>query len=760
MRKSGTIRIMPLIAVLCLAACNTAKFVPQGQYLLNKTRVQVTDTREVTPGEMKNYLKQVPNTEVLGFWKLQLDIYNTASTDTTKKINRWWTGVAHRLGEPPEIYDEQLTEAGCTELRKAMRNKGYFSSRVDTALVYKGKRKTDSGIEKSKVEVTYRLTAGEPYRIRRISYYFPESDDWQNVADDRHRKLLHEGDRLDANVLDEERARVTSQLRRMGYYYMQKDYLRYLADTTVGHLQADIEMRMAPVVSQMTEEERQRLFTRFTIRRVCFHTDYDPAFVPDSLQLKQQEKDNYQYTWLDKPLLRPSALRSNCRIRPGDLYNERRIEQTYEMLNRLGIVKYVDITFQQVGADSLDCHVVMSRSKLHTVSAEVEGTYSNGDWGVAAGVGYINRNLFRGAEELQLGLNGSYEWRANGGRAIEAKATATLAFANRLKVGAAYHYQTRPEEFTRTIVNASLGYTLPQFSPRWTHSFQFLDLSYVYLPWMSDEFHDRFINNQNPLKYSYQDHFIEAINYSCRYSGYNRQQPARSYITFYGFAETAGNVLYGASHLFQKLPEDGTYKIGNVAYSQYVKADLNFTYNQVITEKHRLAYHAAVGVAVPYGNSQSIPYEKRYFAGGSNHVRGWTARTLGPGGYHSDGSRIDYDNQAGDIHLDLSVEYRWRVWNFIELAAFTDAGNIWTIREYDSQPHGAFLLDEFYKQIAWSYGFGVRLDFTFLIFRVDMGVKLYDPTRLYYDQMQWRTAANHLNWNDDVTIHFAIGYPF
>ena len=142
-------------------------------------------------------------------------------------------------------------------------------------------------------------------------------------------------------------------------------------------------------------------------------------------------------------------------------------------------------------------------------------------------------------------------------------------------------------------------------------------------------------------------------------------------------------------------------------------------------------------------------------------MRGWTARTLGPGGYKGKGSRIDYDNQAGDIHLDLSLEYRWKVWSIIELAAFTDAGNIWTIRDYETQPHGAFKFDTFYKELAWSYGVGLRLDITFLVFRVDFGVKLYDPSLLYESGGHpWRTVPNGLGWKNDMTFHFAIGYPF
>ena len=173
-------------------------------------------------------------------------------------------------------------------------------------------------------------------------------------------------------------------------------------------------------------------------------------------------------------------------------------------------------------------------------------------------------------------------------------------------------------------------------------------------------------------------------------------------------------------------------------------------------------YHAGVGVAVPYLNATVLPFEKRYFSGGSNSVRGWQARTLGPGGFRGKGGSMVYDLQAGDIRLDLNIEYRWKVWTYIELAAFVDAGNIWTIRDYEQQPYGLFKWDEFYKQIALSYGLGLRLDFSILILRLDLGVKLHDPSRLYGDLAgtQWRTAPNGLSWKDDMTLHFAIGYPF
>jgi len=750
MRQRGSIGFLLVVLVL-LSACNATKFVPQDKYLLNKTKVVVTDTKDVSASSLRTYLRQKQNTEVLGFWKLQLHVYNTAPVDTTTKSKKRLARNAHKLGEAPEIYDDALTQASMKQLRRAMNNLGYFDCKVDTQKV----------IKKRKVNLTFLVTAGRPYYLRNVEYSLPQ-EELKSIAKDEKHTLLHPGNLFDANVLDEERKRVIHEMRTRGYYYIDASMLCFVADSTRESHGIDVEMRLKEYVDSLPDSSYHRVFSKYQIRNVCFHQDYDPKYAPDSSQLHTSENHAYQFTWVGNQLLREKALCQNCAIRPGDMYNERMVERTYEWLNQLGIVKYVDISFAEVAPGELDCHVVMARSKLNSFSAQVEGTYSSGDWGVSAGVGYVNRNIFHGAEELQVGASGSYEWRQNGGRAIEGKVDAALSFPFRLKVSTGFQYQTRPDEFTRMIVSGSLGYKLRSNHNQWNHTFQCPDISYVYLPWISEEFRQRFITKDNPLKYSYESHFIMAMSYSGQYSGFRRNQPLRSYGQARFFVETAGNVLYGIARAANLEKDDGVYKVGNVAFSQYTKMDVSGTYMHIINEKHRMVYHAALGVAIPYGNSEAVPYEKRYFAGGSNHVRGWTARSLGPGGYKGEGSRIDYDSQTGDIHLDLSVEYRWKVWSIIELAAFTDAGNIWTIRDYEAQKNGAFHWDSFYKEIAWSYGVGLRLDITILIFRLDLGVKLYDPTHLYEGDGQkvWRTAGNGLSWNNDMTLHFAIGYPF
>ncbi len=713
------------VLLIVLASCNTTKYVPQGKYLLDKATIKCTDDKNFSTSELRSYLRQRQNTEILGFWKLQLDVYNTAPSDTTTKSKKRLARNAHKMGEAPVIYDEELTRASMQQLKQQMNNMGYFHAEIDTQKVY----------HKRKVRLTYLVTANQPYKIRHYEVDIP-MDDVRSIAQNKQRCKVKEGEQFSTAVLDEERNRITTAIRNRGYFYFEKSMLEFTADSSLNTHEVDVRIHLAPFVNELDSATQKRLQTQYWIRNVSYS--------------------------LDHPFLRKSALRRASRLRAGERYAEWREERTYARMNALPPVKYVDIAFTPVeGTDSLDCSVTVSRNRLNTVSAELEGTYCSGDWGIAAGLTYSNKNIFHGAEVLTLGGRVSYEWRANGGRALEAKGEAGLLFPSNVSVKIAYNYQRRPDEYTRTIATATLGYTIPRNpGSRWTHQFNFVDINYIYLPWISDKFREEFLNRSSVLKSSYEDQFIVDWSYNCMYTTYNPRRPNRSYLQWSFRAETAGNFLYGLSSLCGFAKNDNNaYVLGKIPFAQYAKADFFFTYRGVIQPKHHLVTHFGLGVVVPYLNTGSVPFVKRYFAGGANGIRGWQARTLGPGTFKGDGTSKAYDLQAGDIHLEANLEYRYRVLKFLELAAFTDAGNIWTIDDYDAQPGGVFDFKQFYKQIAWSYGVGIRIDLSVFIFRVDFGVKLYDPSRID-ENKQWRTAGNGLGWKDDMTFHFAIGYPF
>jgi len=726
-----------LLAVL-FASCNTTKFVPQDQYLLDKVKVKCVDDKSVSTAKLSNYLRQKQNTEIFGFWKLQLHVYNTAPSDTTTKSKKRLARNAHKMGEEPVIYDDDLTAISMQQLRQQMNNMGYFQAEVDTVKEYKEakgerrKAKADS-LQGGKVRLTYLVTAHEPYKIRNYEVDLPEEAVAAIARDERCK--VRSGDQFSTEVLDEERSRIATALRNRGYFYFEKSMLEFTADSSLNTHEVDVRIHAAPYVQHLDSDALARLRTRYYIRDISYN--------------------------LDKPFLRKSALRRACRIRAGERYSEWRVERTYARMNALPPVKYVDIAFTPVGDSLLDCAITISRGRMNSITAEVEGTYSAGDWGVAAGVRYSNKNIFKGAETLTVGARASYEWRANGGRAIEARADAGLLFPSNVNVNIAYNYQQRPDEYTRTIASATLGYTIPRNpGSRWTHQFNFLDINYIYVPWMSDEFISRFLSGSSVLLASYEDHFIVDWSYAGTYTTYNSRFPNRSYLQFGVRAETAGNALYALA-LAAKLPQDenGSYMLWRIPFAQYAKGDIQFTYHGIINPKHHLLGHIGIGVAVPYLNADVLPYEKRYFGGGANGIRGWQARTLGPGAFHGIDGLLVYDLQVGDIKLDMNLEYRYKVLKFLELAAFVDAGNIWTIREYPTQQDGEFKWDTFYKQIAWSYGVGIRFDLSVFIFRIDFGVKLHDPSRIY-EGKQWRIASNGLGWKDDMTFHFAIGHPF
>ena len=713
------------VLLIVLASCNTTKYVPQGKYLLDKATIKCTDDKNFSTSELRSYLRQRQNTEILGFWKLQLDVYNTAPSDTTTKSKKRLARNAHKMGEAPVIYDEELTRASMQQLKQQMNNMGYFHAEIDTQKVY----------HKRKVRLTYLVTANQPYKIRHYEVDIP-MDDVRSIAQNKQRCKVKEGEQFSTAVLDEERNRITTAIRNRGYFYFEKSMLEFTADSSLNTHEVDVRIHLAPFVNELDSATQKRLQTQYWIRNVSYS--------------------------LDHPFLRKSALRRASRLRAGERYAEWREERTYARMNALPPVKYVDIAFTPVeGTDSLDCSVTVSRNRLNTVSAELEGTYCSGDWGIAAGLTYSNKNIFHGAEVLTLGGRVSYEWRANGGRALEAKGEAGLLFPSNVSVKIAYNYQRRPDEYTRTIATATLGYTIPRNpGSRWTHQFNFVDINYIYLPWMSERFKHDFIDRSSVLKSSYEDQFIVDWSYTCMYSSFNSRRPDRSYVQFALTVETAGNALYALSKVARFPKNDqGEYLLGKIPFAQYAKGDFNFTFHGVVTPKHHLLFHLGAGIIVPYLNANAVPFSKRYFAGGANGVRGWQARTLGPGTFRGNGSSLVYDLQAGDIRMDMNLEYRFKVLRFLELAAFTDAGNIWTIDSYASQPGGAFMLKEFYKEIGWSYGVGLRFDLSIFIFRVDFGVKLHDPGRID-EGKQWRTAKNGLGWKDDMTFHFAIGYPF
>ncbi|MBR1631917.1 MAG: BamA/TamA family outer membrane protein [Paludibacteraceae bacterium] len=749
----------PLIItlMLLLAGCSVTKYVPDDGYLLNKVKI-VSDAKDIGQDQLSGYLRQTPNAGIFGLWKAQVNLYSLSGPDTTRRWNRF----LRKLGTPPELFDADLTQTSREQIQMAMRNKGYLNAIVtDSVDTHQHKR----------ANVYYRVTANQPYRIHQYDI-LAQQEDLKRIAGDSTRRKLQSGALFDIDQMDAERDRIATVMQRRGYYNFDKDYLHFLADSSLNSNQVDVALGLRPYILSAPDSVREAIFRKYTIRRVIFMANATQSAPTDSTQIDSLNIGQYKFVYIGKRLLRPGVLIDNCLIIPGQTYNALRVDRTYEALNKLSPVRYVNIAMRDVGQGLLDCYVVVTPNKKQTASIEGEGTYSAGDFGIAGTLGYTHRNAFRGAEEFSLKLHAAYEWRQNADNDIEIGADMGLKFPNvlfpflstetkqRLRaqtgINISYNLQKRPSEYTRTIAGAGIRYTWQARRSPLSHAFDLLDINYVYLPWISDAFRQYFINDQSIMRYSFEDHLIMRIGYSGSYTSYKASQPLRNYVAMHYGIETAGNLLWGINHLAgTRQADDGSYRVFDIRYSQYVKADFDIVYHQIFSKNNRIVYHLALGSGIPYGNANSLPFEKRYYSGGANSVRGWSVRTLGPGTYRSRGNRIDINNQAGDLRLDMNLEYRPKLFWKLDGALFFDAGNIWTIRQYDSQPGGEFKWDSFMKEIAMSYGIGLRLDFSFFVFRIDYGIKLYDPSLTA--SHRWRTAPT---WRDDMAFHFAIGYPF
>ena len=289
---------------------------------------------------------------------------------------------------------------------------------------------------------------------------------------------------------------------------------------------------------------------------------------------------------------------------------------------------------------------------------------------------------------------------------------------------------------------------------RRSYKLDLLDLNYIYMPWISDTFREGYLddvdNINSILRYNYEDLFIMKLGFGMSYNGGDE--------AFKLNVETAGNLLGGiSSAIGGRRNAEGQYTLFNIAFAQYIKGDFDYTRLFAIDRNNSLAFHFGFGIAYPYGNSKVLPFEKRYFSGGANSVRGWSVRGLGPGGFKGTNGAIDFINQTGDMKLDINLELRsflfWKVYG----ALFVDAGNIWTLRAYEEQPGGQFRFKDFYKQIAVSYGLGIRFNFDFFILRFDMGMKAINPA---YSTKEEHYALLHPDFSRDFAFHFAVGLPF
>lgn len=706
---------IPFSILLVTTACSTGKYVQEGEYILDKVAV-VSDQSDYNASPLSQYVRQKEKPKLFSLFR-------------------------NPFSRKPVIYDTLQARLSCQDLMTAMQNEGYMNAGVSLYTETKGK----------KLKATYLLHPGQPFLIGKVNYDIQDEGILQLLhLDQPANQQIKPGMRFTVETLDNERKRIAGLLSDNGYFRFNKDFIHFAADTIMGRKDIALTLQLRKYKPNNNSPEVDH--TRYLIRDVLF-----------------QSNDS------DRIHLRKQVLLNATAIKEGRPYDASALQRTYNNFARLQAVKYTNIKFAEVpDTNLLDCHIQISTNKPSTISFQPEGTNTAGDLGAAASITYTNRNLFHGSEQLSIEFRGAYE--AITGLegyqdqnytefSVETKLVfprflapfLSKSFRRRQTASSewavSWDFQNRPE-FHRRVFSSAWRYRWSEPKHHLNYRFDLLDLNYVYMPWISSTFKRDYLDNAENrnaiLRYNYEDIFIMKTGFTVSYT--DGVDAVRANF------ESAGNLLNGVSKGFGfKTNSQGQHTLFNIAYAQYVKFDFDYTHLFQFDKRNALALHAGLGVAYPYGNSTVLPFEKRYFSGGANSVRGWSVRELGPGKFKGTDGRIDFINQTGDVKLDLNAEYRSSLFWKLQGALFIDAGNIWTLRNYAEQPGGQFRFTEFYKQIAASYGMGLRLNFDYFILRFDVGMKAINPA---YESEKEHWSIIHPKLSRDFDFHFAVGLPF
>lgn len=768
------------------AACHPVRKLPDNQYLLVKNTVVFDQSAALKSGELEKYILQEPNKRFLVFWNVNLWVHNETANWRPTRFRNW---VRRMSGPPPAIFDPVLMDASVRNIRNYLNNKGYFDAAITPEAILRNK----------KVFAEYRISLPKPYTIRDFSTESGDSLVGQTARSIMTDSPLRPGQKYDFYVLEQERERFAREMRNRGFFYFTNDFVVYEVDSAIGRRQLDIRMLIRdPRVFVGIEDEKEIYrnirHNRYTIRRL----DVLPQFsmtsgiaITDTLQFDRSKLHDSTLTGMMQILysgrlkINPRTLARSIYICPGRPYNLRDVDLTYRSLAELPGYRYINIDFAERDTTGisktrqgyLDCSIQLSRGALQSYSIESEATNTGGDLGLSGSLVYENRNIFRGAEMLRIKLRGAAEAQKAFEKDVQRKlflfntyemgAEFSLTFPRfigpvrqerfpshlrpKTSLGGGFNYQDRPD-YRRYVSNAAFTYRL-KVSDFKQHFFTPLEINAIKIytseafQQVIDSIADQGIRNQ------YSNHLIPALKYSYIFSNQELGR-VRNFKYFRLNFESAGNALFLIDELVNApLNSDGDYSLFGIRYAQYVKSSLDLRHYIMRNATNSIAFRVFAGFALPYGNSDYLPFERGFFAGGANGMRGWNLRALGPGRFDGSGRRA-YD-RMGDIQLEANVEYRFQIYNSFRGAFFADAGNIWLIRDNPLYPGGLFSLGRFYKEIALDAGIGLRLDFTYFVFRLDAAMPLLDPA--YPEGSRWMLGGARFT---DLVWNFGIGYPF
>ncbi len=776
-KKNSFLRYFSLagIFILLLSSCNPTKYVPDGESLLNENEI-IINKEAVSKADLLPYIKQNPNKRIFGS-RFYLGLYNLSNINKEKWPHAW----LRNIGEEPVIFDPFAAAKTKDQIKSYIESKGYFDGVVKDTVETVNKRSN----------VIYNVELLPPYSIRKLYFEIADTSIENLFYLDSVNCIIERGKPYDVDILQAERSRFERFIKDQGFYGFSGEHISFNVDSTIGNRQVDIYYNIRQFLNiDPAKGITSAAHSVYRVKNIYIYPDFVPKEALEGGEAYLANLDTTYYRGFyfvstsKSPEVKYDLIIQSLYLKAGSAFNVTNTELSQSHLLSLKVYRLVNISYNErddkillpYSEKSLDCNIHLTPLSKQSYKVELEGTNSSGYIGGAVNLIYQNKNLFRGAELFSVKLKAAYEALSQQNNKLTSIQEYGLETSIKLpqfllpfiekesfikkynpttNLLASYNYQALPY-YTRTIANMTFGY-LWRAGNYQEHILNPLQFNIVKLPVIDSAFAAS-IETSSYLVNSFKDVLILGGSYSFIF---NNQKILRS--RDYWFLrvnfDIAGNMLALAKNITNaEKKEDGSYYMFGLPFAQFVRTDLDLRYNYNLNDVSSVVYRGFIGVGIPYGNSKAVPFEKQYFGGGAYSLRGWQVRSLGPGSFKADTSATLL-NQTADIKIELNAEYRFKLFWVMEGAVFLDAGNIWSY-QYDEFREGSqFKFNKFYKDFAVGTGAGLRFDFSFFIGRVDLGMKLRDPS--IADGSKWIARNNRpYNFRDDFSISIGIGYPF
>ncbi len=755
--------------VLMSVGCSYQRYLEEGQQLYTGSDITIESEEKISQkseveSEINNVLRPKPNERIL-YWRYRLWLYNVPGKEPGNALSKWVKGT---LGRPPVLWENFDGERSAKLIKNRLFNMGFFDAQVEYTPVVKP--------QKASAEFLVRLSPA--YTISEI---LPLEDTTllaEEINSSLDKSLLQPDQTYRLNRLKEERNRITKYLRDKGYFFFNPDFILFKADTTAAERQVKLAFSLPSSIPDNAHH-------KFQIRNIYINVNHDLSTDNEQTYSDSTALEDGVFLYNNNDIFKHITIQRAVFLEKDNFYNTKDHDLTINHLMGLGVFKFVNLRFNPVEDKEnnfLDVNILLTQMQKKSLSAEISGVSKSSNFaGPGLSISFTNRNFLRGAENFSINLDGSYEWLMGKGQgnisSLETGITSELLvprfvapfginnispmFIPQTRFLIGFSHLSRTNAFSVSTYRSQIGYewrqsvtSRYQFNP---FVFNFFSLGNI------SEDYEQFFTQEILFRRGLFEQFLLGGEFSFTWNTQLRGPGKHSWYVNYNL-DSSGNLTYllldGLN--MGELSEEGDYEIFNQSFSQFTRTSFDTRYYLDLGHDQKLVTRIAAGVGIPYGNSSILPYVKLFTTGGSNSIRAFQPRSLGPGAYNPPDSLRNTFNiyQTGEIKLELNLEYRIAFTSLIHGALFVDAGNVWNIEERENAPGGKFEKDEFLNQIALGTGLGLRFDFTFFILRLDLAFPLavpYDDSPGYFQPFE---PFNSSWLGDNLLLNLAIGYPF